>query len=81
MDVLFELLIKLLSLTVIMVFFVGLLFVMLISVVYIVGYVYDSYKTVEKNATKRIIFAIRNSIIYILFFVYGNFVVGISIAQ
>lgn len=42
MDVLFELLIKLMSLTVIMIFLVGLLFVMLISVVYIAGYVYDS---------------------------------------
>ena len=42
MDVLLELLIKLLSLTVIMIFFIGLLFVMLISVVYIEGYVYDS---------------------------------------
>ena len=35
MDVLLELLIKLLSLTVIMIFLIGLLFVMLISVVYI----------------------------------------------
>ena len=42
MDVLLELLIKLLSLTVIMIFLIGLLFVMLISVVYIAGYVYDS---------------------------------------
>ena len=80
MDVLLELLIKLLSLTVIMIFLIGLLFVMLISVVYIAGYVYDSIfgnsfislghfisenqeysdscKTVEKNTTKRIIFAI-----------------------
>lgn len=41
MDVLLELLIKLLSLTVIMIFLIGLLFVMLISVVYIAGYVYD----------------------------------------
>ena len=83
MDVLLELLIKLLSLTVIMIFLIGLLFVMLISIVYIAGYVYDSIfgnsfislghykwkisenqeysdscKTVEKNTTKRIIFAI-----------------------
>ena len=42
MDVLLELLIKLWSLTVIMIFLIGLLFVMLISVVYIAGYVYDS---------------------------------------
>lgn len=42
MDVLFELLIKLMSLTVIMIFLIGLLFIMLISVVYIAGYVYDS---------------------------------------
>ena len=42
MDVLLELLIKLLSLTVIMIYLIGLLFVMLISVVYIAGYVYDS---------------------------------------
>lgn len=42
MDVLFELIIKLVSLIVIMIFSVGLLFVMLISVVYIAGYVYDS---------------------------------------
>ena len=42
MSVLFELLIKLMSLLVIMIFSVGLLFVMLISIVYIVGYVYDS---------------------------------------
>lgn len=42
MEALLGLLIKLLSLIVIMIFLVGLLFVMLISVVYIVGYVYDS---------------------------------------
>ena len=42
MDVLFELLIKWMSLIVIMIYLVGLLFVMLISVVYIVGYVCDS---------------------------------------
>lgn len=42
MGVLLELLIKLMSLTVIMIFLGGLLFVMLISVVYIVGYVCDS---------------------------------------
>lgn len=42
MSVLFELLLKLMSLLVIMIFSVGLLFVMLISIVYIVGYVYDS---------------------------------------
>lgn len=42
MGVLLELLIKLMSLTVIMIFLIGLLFIMLISVVYIAGYVYDS---------------------------------------
>lgn len=42
MGVLLELLIKLVSLIVIMIFLVGLLFVMQISVVYIAGYVYDS---------------------------------------
>lgn len=42
MGVLLELLVKLMSLTVIMIFLIGLLFIMLISVVYIAGYVYDS---------------------------------------
>ena len=42
MSVLIELLVKLMSLIVIMIYLVGLLFVMLISVVYIVGYVCDS---------------------------------------
>lgn len=42
MGALIELLIKLASLIVIMIFLVGLLFIMLISVVYIVGYIYDS---------------------------------------
>ena len=42
MSVLMELLVKLISLIVIMIYLVGLLFVMLISVVYIVGYVCDS---------------------------------------
>ena len=42
MGVLLEILIKLMSLTVIMIFLIGLLFIMLISVVYIAGYVYDS---------------------------------------
>ncbi len=42
MGVLLELIIKLVSLIVVMIFLVGLLFVILISVVYIAGYVYDS---------------------------------------
>lgn len=42
MDVLLELLIKLTSLIVIMIFLVGLLFILSISLVYTVGYVYDS---------------------------------------
>lgn len=42
MGVLLKLLITLMSLIVIMIFLVGLFFVMLISVVYIFGYVYDS---------------------------------------
>lgn len=42
MGALIELLIKLASLIVIMIFLVGLLFIMLISIVYIAGYIYDS---------------------------------------
>lgn len=42
MGVLLELLMKLMSLAVIMIFLIGLLFIMLISAVYILGYVYDS---------------------------------------
>jgi hypothetical protein len=42
MGALIELLIKLASLIVIIIFLVGLLFIMLISVVYIAGYIYDS---------------------------------------
>lgn len=42
MGILFELLIRLASLILVMIYLVGLLFVMLISVVYVVGYAYDS---------------------------------------
>lgn len=53
MDVLLELLPKLMLLIIVMLFLVGLLFVTLISVVYIAGYAYD---TIFGNSFIRLVY-------------------------
>ena len=56
MDVLLELLPKLMLLIIVMIFLVGLLFVTLISVVYIAGYVQITLKRNASSATAERLF-------------------------